>query len=434
MVKSAFAKPIAVVAAVLLLAGCAGQAPAAPISVPSTETSAAASTCVADPESVAARTDEAPTTPMPDDLAAKIDQASEEGFTAAAAPGAIVAVQSPEGLFIKAYGIADPATGAPMTTDMFQRVGSITKPFTGTLLMQLAADGDLSLDDPISQYVDGVANGDDITLRMLADMTSGQTSYTLDPQWQETYFAEPEKVWMPDELLEIGLALGPLGWEPGTQMNYSNTNTILLGKVIEQVTGEPYQDVLQERILTPLGLDGTWFPAGSAEYPEPHPQGFTLQGDQGTPEDPANATEWNPSWGWTAGELISTAEDLLVFARAEGTGQGLLPADYQVERLLSFNEFNGAGNGGYGIGWGCSAAWVGHAGELPGYNTSMFYDTSSDTTIITMTNSDIKSGGCEESDTLQDNPSDLPCSSPATRIFVAVSTALGIPFAPPHSK
>lgn len=263
MLSSAFAKPMGVVAAALLLAGCAAQAPTSQsTSAPAQQPSAETSTCVADPEAVIARTQPLPTTSMPDDIAAAIDEAAEEGFAIAAAPGAIVAVQSPEGFFMKAYGIADPATGAPMTTDMFQRVGSITKPFTGTLLMQLAADEELSLDDPISMYVAGVTNGDDITLRMLADMTSGVASYTLDDAWQATFFGEPEKVWTPDELLAIGLALEPL-FEPGTSFDYSNTNTILLGKVIEQVSGEPYQDVLQDRILTPLGLTGTWFPAGS---------------------------------------------------------------------------------------------------------------------------------------------------------------------------
>jgi len=428
VLSSALAKPAIVVAAVLLLAGCAGSPTAAPTTgAPSDEPAADASTCVADPAAVIARTEPAVTTPMPDDVAMTIDQAAESGFAAAAAPGAIVAVQSPQGLFMKAYGIADPATGAPMTTDMFQRVGSITKPFTGTVIMQLAADGDISLDDPISDYVSGVTNGDDITIRMLADMTSGVSSYTRDDAWQATFFSEPEKVWAPDELLAIGLALPPQEFAPGTGFDYSNTNTILLGKVIEEVTGEPYQDVLQERVLTPLGLTDTWFPAGAADYPEPHAQGFTLQGNHATPEAPENATDWNPSWGWTAGELISTAPDLLTYARAQGTGQGLLPAEYQIERLTSF-----PGSAGYGIGWGCVDAWVGHAGELPGYNTSMFYDTSSDTTVITMANSDIPSGGCASADTLLDNPSDLPCSSPATRIFVSVSTALGIPFTPPH--
>ncbi|MEF2979128.1 serine hydrolase domain-containing protein [Subtercola sp. YIM 133946] len=421
------ARPAAVVAAVVLLAGCAGQ-PSTPSASPTSSAGAALSTCVTDPAAVVARSQALPTTPMTDSQAAVIDAAAGEGFAAAAAPGAIVAVQSKDGLFLKAYGVADPATGVPMTTDMFQRVGSITKPFTATLLLQLVADGDVSLDDPISTYVDGVPNGDHVTLRMLADMTSGLASYTLDPAWQATFFAQPEKVWSPDELLAIGLALPPL-FEPGTSFNYSNTNTVLLGKVIEKVTGQPYQDVLQQKILTPLKLTDTTFPAGSPVYPEPHPQGFTLQGTNATVESPANATDWNPSWGWTAGELISTATDLLAFARAEGTGHGLLPADLQMQRLTS-----SPGSAGYGLGWGCSAGWVGHAGELPGFNSSMFYDTASDTTIITLTNSDIPSGGCSDSTTLLDNPADLPCSSPATRLFVSVSTALGHAFVPPAKR
>ena len=108
-----------------------------------------------------------------------------------------------------------------------------------------------------------------------------------------------------------------------------------------------------------------------------------------------------------------------------------MPAKAQIERLTSFREFNGPGNGGYGIGWGCQNGWVGHTGELPGYNTAMFYSTKDDTTIITMVNSDIPSGDCpSDARTLTDNPTDLPCSSPATRIFQSLAKELGTPFAP----
>ncbi|MGZ0711941.1 serine hydrolase domain-containing protein (plasmid) [Coraliomargarita sp. W4R53] len=418
---------------VALLVGCSAQPPAATEDVsPSTAPATHASVCVSDPQAVIARTDAASTTPMPDDIASLIDEAAQSGFAAAAAPGAIVAVQSPDGLFTKAYGIADPASDEPMTTDMFHRVGSVTKTFTGTLIAQLAAEGEISLDDPISMYVDGVSNGDQVTIRMLADMTSAVTSYTTDSEWQEELFADPERVWTPDELLEAGLALPPQDFAPGEAFDYSNTNMILLGKVIELVTDEAFEEVLQERILTPLGLSGTSFPAGSPTFPEPHAQGFTLQGDTATPEKPTNATDWNPTWGWTAGELISTASDLLAFARAQATGDGLLPHDEQIERLTSFREFSG--NGGYGLGWGCQSGWVGHGGELPGYNTSMFYDTGSDTTVITMTNSDILSGDCGDADTLLDNPEGLACSSPATRIFVSISDALAIPFTPAGAR
>lgn len=427
-------RSLAALAVVALLAGCAPQAETPPptsssSSTPTPTPVAQISTCVTDPADVVKRLDDLPTTPMPDYLLQRIDAAAQAGFAAAAAPGAIVAVQSPKGVFLRAYGVADPATGAPMTTDLNQRIGSITKTFTAAMIMQLVADGSVSLDDPISRYVKGVQDGDTITLRMLADMTSGLTSYTSDPDWQAEYFADPHRVWSPNELVRIGLSLEPQDFAPGTAFDYSNTNTVLLGKVIEKVTGVSYSKALKERILVPLGLDHTIFPDGSAEFPEPHAQGFTLQGGQGTPDAPTNATDWNPSWGWAAGEMISNATDLLRFGRAEATGAGLLPQVAQVVRLTSFREFNGSGNGGYGIGWGCQNGWVGHAGELPGYNSSMFYDTNNDLTIVTLTNSDIPSGDCAAG-TLTDNPTDLVCSSPATRIFASIADALGRPFVP----
>ncbi|MBS1699688.1 MAG: beta-lactamase family protein [Actinobacteria bacterium] len=429
------AKPFVLAAALLLLAGCTAPPSTTPTTAAGstpTSTVPAVSTCVADPAAVVARTTDLPTSAVPEDVAATIDTASQSAFAQTSAKGAVVAVQSPKGLFLKAYGVADPAAGTPMTTDIYQRVGSITKTFTGTLTLQLAAEGKLSLDDPISKYVDGVPRGDEVTIRMLADMTSSVTSYTKDDGWQKIFFSEPNRVWNPEELLKAGLSLPPQDFAPGQGFDYSNTNTILLGFVIQKVTGQSYQDVLTEKILTPLGLSRTSFPAGSAAFPEPHAQGFTLQGGHGTPENPANATDWNPSWGWTAGELISTAQDLLHYGRAEATGAGLLPEKQQLERLTSFREFNGPGKGGYGLGWGCQNGWVGHTGELPGYNTSMFYSTKDDTTIITMVNSDIPSGDCpSDARTLTDNATDTPCSSPATRIFQSIATALGTPFTSP---
>lgn len=415
-----------IVGAALLVCGCSGPPPTPTTSSPSTvETSAPESSCVADPEAViAARLPEAALGPMPPGLASEIDTAAAASFAVAAAPGAIVFVQTPEGTFSKAYGMADPTTGAPMTTDMYQRVGSVTKTFTVTLVLQLAEEGVLSLDDPIGKFIDGVPNGDRVTLRQLADMTSGVASYTFDETWLDAFMNESERVWDPQELVDIGVALPPL-FEPGAEFDYSNTNTVLLGQVIEQVTGQDVASVFAERIFEPLGLTGTSDPGASPAFPEPHPRGYTLQSPTATPENPTDATDWNPSWGWTAGELISNGRDMLVYARALGTGQGLLGKEMQLERLTSF-----PGAAGYGLGMGCSSGWVGHAGELPGFNSSVFYDTSSDSTVITMTNSDIASGDCPKSPILLDNPTGEVCSSPATRMFVGISEALGNVFVP----
>lgn len=280
--------------------------------------------------------------PLPADEAGALDAAAGAAFRSAASPGAVVAVRGPRGTWTKAYGVADKATNAPMTTDGYQRIGSVTKTFIGTLLLQLADDGKLSLDDPIDKYVPGVPNGATVTLRSLANMTSGVASYTLDEGWQKTFFGEPFKVWTPDELLRIGLALPPR-FPPGSAFDYSNTNTILLGKVIEKQAGQDLATVLRTRILEPLRLTATSFPGPSPVLPDPHPRGYTLQGNTATPDKPVDATDWNPSWGWAAGEMISRVDDLLTYGRAMGTGQGLLPPATQAQRLTSF-----PGPAGYG--------------------------------------------------------------------------------------
>lgn len=294
--------------------------------------------------------------------------------------------------------------------------------------MKLAEQGKLSIEDPIATYVSGVPNGDRITLRQLADMTSGVASYTRSEKFTDRYFAEPETVFTPEQVLKVGLELSPL-FEPGAQFDYSNTNTVLLGLVIEKVTGDPVESAMQTLILDPLQLNNTSWPGSSTKLPEPYAQGYTLQGDSATPDKPSNATHWNPAWGWTAGELISDLDDLLTYGRALGTGQGLLDPQTQTQRLTSFPS-----PAGYGLGFGCTGGWVGHTGELPGYNTALFYNTTTDTTVAVQVNSDIASGDCESSPTLTDDPKDIVCSSPATRILFALSTALGHTLTPPPAR
>lgn len=421
-----FAKPVALTVGVLVLAGCAAQGPPAPTTAAPTRP-AAASTCVSDPaKSIEA---EATTTmvsgTLPDSLVASLDEAAKAAFALGASPGAIVGVRTPDGTWTKAYGLADPEANTPMAVGMHTRIASLTKMYAGTIVMQLAEEGELALDDTIGEYIDGVPNGDEITLTHLANMTSGVASYTRSEAFVQQYFDDPGAVYTPDEVVAVGVSLSPL-FEPGEEFDYSNTNTVLLGLVIEKVTGATFADGLQERILTPLKLDSTTWPGESADIPEPYAKGFTLNGNDATPSNPTNSTNWNPSWGFTSGEIIADIDDLLTFGRALGTGQGILGAEMQTERLTSF-----PGEAGYGFAMGCSDGWIGHAGELSGYNTTLFYDTVSDTTVAVQANSDIASGACEHSPTLTDDPGDEICSTPATRIFVELSTVLGSTYNPP---
>lgn len=407
----------------MLLTGCVAAADASGASG-STDPDAPG-TCVPDPQAVVTSAlPPAAAGPLDDATVADLDAAIREAMPQQTAAGIVVAVQSPRGTWTGAYGESDPAAGTPMTVDVHHRVGSITKTFTGTIVLQLAERGMLSLDDTISQYVDGVTYGDRITLRMLLDMTSGISSYSLDPTFQQDLFSETQRVWTPDETIAIGLALPPR-FEPGAQFDYSNTNFELLGTVIEQVTGRPFDEVLNAEVVAPLGLTSTgMMPSTGGALPDPTSRGVTLQGTADGDLTPVDATDWNPSWAWTAGQMSSTAADLLVYGRAFGTGQGLLSERSQIDRLTSM-----APAGGYGFAGGCLGGWFGHTGELPGFNTNLYYDTTSDTTVVVLANSDIPSGDCSDSKTTLSDPS-IPCMDPATRVFVAVSTALGHAFTP----
>lgn len=393
------------------------------MSVCSVNPVAATVTCVEDFDRgmTSAARDARPGTPLSAALSQKLDDAVLAALPLAETPGVIVGVQTPDGTWKKGYGVADPATGAPMEPGMHTRIGSVTKTFTGTMLLQLAEAGRLSLDDTIDAYVEGIPNGDRITLRQLADMTSGVASYTASERFVELFLDQPGVAFSPEDLLTFAVENSPL-FEPGTQYDYSNTNTILLGMVIEKTTGQPFETSLRKMILEPLGLEKTVWPGSRTELPEPYAQGVTLQGVAATPEAPLVATHWNPASLWTAGELISNLDDLLVYGRALGSGQGLLGTEMQQARLRSFRPPDG-----YGLALRCNGEWVGHTGEVPGYTTVVFHSPRTDTTLVVQANSDMPSGDCEEAKETQDvdEASGLSCSLPAMRIFNAVAPLVG---------
>jgi D-alanyl-D-alanine carboxypeptidase len=363
------------------------------------------------------------------DLAAAL----KKSFRESDAPGVVAAVQTPQYTWVGTLGVADRASGESMTPEVHQRIGSVTKTFTATLLLQAEDEGLLSLDDTIDQYIKGIPNGDKITLRQMADMTSGIASYTADDQWVKEWSSDPYRVWKPEELAQAGIKDSPL-FDPGTEWFYSNTNYVLLGLVLEQVTGKPIGDLYREQIIEPLGLKNTSFPdQADSSIPEPHAQGYTLQGQ--SDGEPADVTDWNPSWAWTAGAMISTVEDLLIYGRALGTGKGLLSPEQQSERLDSFvsdvpplNQPPLKGDLAYGIGLGKDHGWIGHNGEIPGFNTYLFYHPELDAVVAVEVNSDISSGKCpKDVPTMSELPQSVPCELPADRIFEALADALGKP-------
>jgi D-alanyl-D-alanine carboxypeptidase len=316
-----------------------------------------------------------------------LNDAVTKWFAKFKAPGVVIGIWIPsEGTYVVARGKADAATGEPMTLQEHFRVGSITKTFTVTVLLQLADAKRLSLDDPVSKYEPWVPNGKRITLRMLANMTSGLFSYTRDKAWVKELLADPYRVWTPRQLIDVAIANKP-EFAPGTGWSYCNTNTVLLGMIIEKVTKSDIASVFQKMSFEPLGLSGTVWPKGT-ELPSPYAHGITNQ----TPDDSvADATHWNPSWGFTAGEIISNLPDLYTWARAYTTGAQLSPA-MQKQRLTWVTLPPNTPEHKYGLGIGFDHGWLGHTGELPGYNAGAFYLQPRDATLVIMVNSDIAAG------------------------------------------
>ncbi len=303
-------------------------------------------------------------------------------------PGVVVGVWIPgEGTYVVTRGVSDQATGKAMQRNDHFRIGSITKTFTVTVLLQLADEKKVGLDDPVSKYVPFVPNGQNISLRMLANMTSGLFSYTEDDAWVTKAFSDFQRTWTPRELVDVGIGHPP-NFAPGTGFHYSNTNTVLLGMIIEQVSGKAIQEVYAERLFKPLGLQNTSWPTTSA-MPAPYAHGITEQTRDGKQAD---ATHRNPTWAFTAGQLISTVDDLKVWAKSYATGS-LLSPEMQKQRLTYVTFPPNTDQRKYGLGIGSNRGWLGHSGELPGYNTGAYYLPEKDATFVIMVNSDIATDG-----------------------------------------
>jgi D-alanyl-D-alanine carboxypeptidase len=314
-------------------------------------------------------------------MAQRLDAAIQQAMHTASIPGAIVGIWGPDGSYVRGFGVADKATGAPVTPDFYSRIGSVTKTFTVTGVLQLADQGRLGLDDPIALYVDGVPRGNELTLRQLARMQSGLYNYSATKEFDQALRTDPHRHYSPQELLDWAFAQ-PAVFDPGEGFDYSNTNTILLGLVVEKVSGQSLPDYIRDHILTPLGMNHTSLPITNA-LPDPHAQGYT---DQIGPV--TTATDWDPSWAWAAGGMISTLDDLRIWAPAVATGQLLSPG-MQAQRMQMVGVPGYPPPSGFGLGIDNNGGWIGHGGALPGYETVIGYLPEQQTTLVVLTNTDI---------------------------------------------
>jgi len=352
-------------------------------------------------------TEASPTSLKPIDQAAlqdTVDMTARELMI----PGAMVLLRTPQREFIVSYGTTQlGAATAPRAGTHF-RIASNTKTMTSAVILLLAQEGKIALGDPISKYVVGIPSGDAITIAELLSMRSGLYNYTSAPELAASLDHHPAKAWPPAELLAIALRHPPT-FPPGQAYEYSNTNYLLLGLIVEKVETKALADIFKTRLFGPLGMRETSLPASSSNtLPEPYSHGYLYGSssyaltDAPYPADlqaqakagtlkPNDDTDQNPSYALAAGGAISTARELAVWIRAL-VGGDVLGSSSQRQWLESpapedTNKPDGQ-KYGYGIAqnsFGPNRLYF-HGGEMPGYNSFMGHDPINDVTLIVWTN------------------------------------------------
>ncbi len=334
---------------------------------------------------------------------ANLTKALNQTFARTEARGAIVGVWVKNRFWIATRGMSGTGKNARPKPGTHTRIGSVTKTFTATIVMQLVREGKLKLNDAVDRWFPHMAGADEITIRQLGDMSSGINSYSIDGSIVDRYLTRPRTTWNPWTLIDAGIA-APRKFPAGNGFFYSNTNFLMLGKIIEEVTGRPIRQVMKRRIFKPLGMNSTSYPGGMA-LPRPFWRGLTDQAVSGTPI--RDATNWSPTFLSSAGQIVSTVKDLGVYTKALGTGSLIGP---RMQRLrLKPNPASINGTRSYRFGVGVDNGWISHSGEIPGYNTQVAYLPRKRAAIVTLVNTDIS------------NPDG---DAPAPSLFVALAEVI----------
>jgi CubicO group peptidase (beta-lactamase class C family) len=283
--------------------------------------------------------------------------------------GSILVAEQGQIIFSGGYGYADAATGLANTVGTAFKIASITKQFTAACVLLLRERGLLDLDDPVSKFLGDYPSGDKIRIVHLLSHTSGIVEYS-----NVAFLGRANRPFTPEELIKH-FKDKPLRFSPGTKLEYSNSNYILLGAIIERVSGMPYRAFLQKNIFDPLGMR-------NSSYGKMQGQAVSYQrldGREGTPAFPLDA-----SASYASGGVISTVEDLFKWDRAL-YGEGLLKResiDLMFKSPYAFSD--------YGLGWRIEKPGrrpiVQHSGSINGGASHIYRDTRRERTIIILSN------------------------------------------------
>lgn len=292
-------------------------------------------------------------------------------------PGAIVGVWSPEvGVWVKAFGQSDAGSGKRMHDNKKVRIGSVTQTFLVSALLSLVDDKKINLDDPVNKYLNFVPNAGNITIRQLANNTSGIFNYAEDAQFLPQVFKNSLQEYQPMELVNIAFKHEPY-FKPGQGWHYSDTNFILLGMIMEKITSEKIEDLIKFRLISRIGLKNTTF----AIYP--FMEGDYSRGYVDKKDSTQDITLLDPSIMWAAGAIVSDAQDLALWAKA------LYKASFLTDKMRQA-RFNWVKTNEpytqYGLGVYKLGDFIGYNGGIPGYACVMYHMPAKDTTIIVILN------------------------------------------------
>ena len=327
-----------------------------------------------------------PQGPLADALREALDRALLEQQEQKRIPGLNAEIIFPDGSrWSGADGQADIDRNLPATADTTFVVGSITKTFITAAVMELKEDGDLAIDDPLSDWVPDYPNAENITLAQLMSHTSGLFDYFQHPDYNLRVFDEPDHAWTAVEIL-ADFWRKPY-CDPGTCYQYSNTNFVLLGMVVERETREELSDVLRERFFDPLELDETY---SQCEEPPPpgSARGYLVRPERAEGLD--DGTDYRPTKSaatvaCAVGDIVSTSTDLSDWASALYGGQLLEP-----DSLALMTDYNDYAGESYGMGTRTrvigDVRLFGHTGSLRGFDAAMWHAPAVDLTMVVLTN------------------------------------------------
>lgn len=288
------------------------------------------------------------------------------------------------GIWTGASGFSQESSNKLITSDMIFGIGSVTKTFIATLVMQLEDDGVLSISDSLHHWLPSYPNIDSsITIKQLLKHESGIFNITDNPLFFEVINQNPLYIWQDEEII-LKLVDKPL-FKPGESYSYSNTNYILLGMILKKVTGKSISTLLRERILVPLNLDHTFLAIEDSLEDNIAHGWFDVDGDSKLDD----FTEYLPrnafySALWTAGAIFSTAEDVAIFMKALFNGE--LVSSNLLKKMTEINVTTKNGLGLFGFVTPDNISMIGHDGFTLEYSAFVYYDVSSKSTFSVLVN------------------------------------------------